>query len=67
MEALHLQLRIDREGTESRDHHFWVADLSEVAGYVHNAMARFFHDHPEASPVDAPITLRLGKGDLSGA
>jgi len=67
MDALHLQLSIDREGTEPMDHHVLVADLSEVAGYVHNAVAQFFHDHPEASPVDAPITLRLGRGELSGA
>jgi hypothetical protein len=46
-------------------HHFRVADLSEVAEYVHNAVDLFFQDHPDATPVHAPIILKLAKSSLS--
>jgi hypothetical protein len=65
MNAQHLQLTIDRDGVDPRVHHFCVADLSEVAGYVHNAVDLFFQDHPDATPVHAPIILKLAKSSLS--
>jgi hypothetical protein len=58
-----VQLTINRDGVPAVEHLFLVEQLGEVAGYVRDAVARFYQDHPEAT-LDSGITLTIARGKI---
>jgi len=59
---MHGQLTIAKAGVPLVAHHFFIAEMEEIAEYARRAIARFCQDNPDVSLLDLDVTLKFSEG-----